>query len=547
MPSALYFLCFALLLPCEMLIWGRALDQSLEHTYLAQSVSLNILMEIPGGVLLLLMGIILCCILKATWSLNRNSHEEDGLLYGSIISLTGLLFLYFKLPCSFAFLIPLMCLGCCAAWYSSSVYPLRKSFLLPGNTARKATFAEYARAFHLLLGIQCGGCIIFQSGYSFCFSYPETTVFVLLPFLGLIQYSPGKLRGYVNACFGAMILCAGVYGIAGYFLYDLMQSDLGIYFTVLFVVLECILILRQWCGQVRNLSILLLIPATGLASLFMPQICSSLLIPLSAFILYLLVDNTERIRHYIFSFAHKRNHHASRQNCGKLCKALAWSAGVILSSYLLGEAYFREVLICTGVLLAGALLHIRFLSDRHEEHLILRNFPYITEIIFLCIALLILSDSRAEFMGFLCAFACGLSLAQSLRHTGEFLGWISSDRGILSRICLAAGWTILTFLMLLLFFRQLPACFYLGIFLILLGVLLVLESACHKEKTERRLTAGWVLVVLGQFISVTSPEIMLPVPEFYAAAFYPGLYALLAAFCIFYFQKIRKNKKDTLP
>ena len=545
MRTVLYFLCFALLLPCEMLIWGKALDESLAHTYLAQRLSLNILMDIPGFLLIAAGLGVLYCIFRGSASLQKESHAEDGMLYGSVITGVALLFLYFRLPCSFALILPLMCIGAAGAWYAAETRSLRKSFLLAKDMERKATLPEYFRAFHLLFGIQCAGCILFQSGYSFWFSYPLSPIFAFIPFIGLIQRTPGQLRNYIHSAFGSLLLCAGLSVACHMILEDAMMQDLGIFLAALFVILQCMLFIRQWFRRIRNLSILLLIPATLLSLLILPGICSVYLIPLTAFLLYLLLDNAGRIRKKLFSFVR-------RKIAGRLIftrkryKAVSWGAAVILTAYLLGENKYREILICIGVLLAGALFRAGVLRNRQEDHIILRNFPHITEVIFLGIALLVLSRTKAELLQALCAFACGASLLQSIWYTGEFLGKSGSCRGVISRCFPAVSSTLLSLLMILLFHWQLPAGLYLGIFLILSGILRVRNSSFHIREEERRETAGWVLVILGQFISVTSPEITLSHPEWYGKIWYCALFAVAAALYTFHILDARKIKKETL-
>ncbi|MBO5723402.1 MAG: hypothetical protein J6S58_01090 [Lentisphaeria bacterium] len=545
MRTALYFLCFALLLPCEMLIWGSALDRSLAGTVLAQRIGLSLLMEIPG-IFLILPGIaVLFCILRGSFTLQKGSHADDGLLYGSIVTLTALLFLYFRMPCSFALILPLMCLGCAGAWYSSPVSFRKKSFLLPKNTMRKAVFSEYFRAFHLLLGIQCAGCILFQNGYSLWLSYPLTSVFVLLPFLGIIQRTPEQLRSYIGSAFGALILCTVIYGGGLFFLEGLMISDLRIFLAVLFVVLQCMLFMRQWLKGFKNLSVLLLLPAAGLSLLLLPDICSLLLIPLTAFLLYLLIDNAKMILRFLLSLLHSRSFHIRLLSEDKY-KAIAWGGSAVLTACLLGPAKFRDILICIGVLAASALLRTFFLNNRREDHIILRNFPYIAEVIFLGGTLLILSGSLPELLGMLCAFACGATLLQAVWHTGELGRHTNHRQGVLSRIFLASAWSLCTVLMIVLFCLQFPAGLYLGLFLILSGIIRVWDSSYHRKEEERRVTAGWVLVVLGQFISVTTPGVLLPVPEWYNRGLCCGLLAMVAALCTFHIQDSRKLKKETL-
>ena len=548
MRTVLYFLCFALLLPCEMLIWGRALDESLAGTYLAQRISLNILLEIPRP-LLIPAGIgVLYGIFRGSASLQKKSHAEDGVLYSCVISWIALLFLYFRLPCSFAVILPLVCIAATGAWYVSDSYPLRKRFLLSRDRSRKATVPEYFRAFLLLLGLQCSGCILFQSGYSFWFSFPLSGGIAFLPFLGLLQRTPGKLRNYIHSVFEALILCTILFAGSHFILEESMMQDLGIFLSTLFVVIQCMLFLRQWFNGIRNLSIVLLIPAWGISFLILPGICSVFLVPLTAFLLYLLIDNAGRIRKTLLRrIRHRKPLHRKFLLTEDKYKAAAWGASAVLTSYLLGPGKFKEILICIGVLLASALLRAKFLHNRQEDHLILRNFPHIAEVIFLGITLLLLSRTKPELLQALCAFACGSTLLQSIWHTGEFLGQFHSSRGVVSRYFLSAACTLLSLLMILLFYGKLPAGLYLGIYLILSGVIRVWDSSFHAKEEERRETAGWVLVVLGQFISVTSPSILLPAPEWYGKVVYCGLFAAVAALYTFYILDSKKIKKETLP
>lgn len=546
MLGALYFLCFAVLLPCEMLIWAYALDRSLANSYLARRVSLSIFMEIPQLLLLGLAILTLVCILRACLSLGKGSHAKDGTLYAGFVTLTGVLFLYFRLPCSFALIVPLLITACTAAWYSSPSSTLREDFLLPKDMYRTASLAERLRAFHQLLAIQCASCLLFQGGYQLWFVFPWTSFIGFIPFAGLVLRTSGKLRQYINSSFGALVLCALLYGSSQFFLDDIPLSELSIFFAVLFVVLQFMLLLKQWIGNsLQNLSILLMLPAAGLSYMILIPICSFLIVPFCAYIFYILIDNAPSIRRFLFSFAHKRTRRWNILSDDEY-KAAAWGCGAVLTAFLLGPDKLKVILICTGVLLAGSLLRARFLSNRQEDHIILKNFPYIVEVILLGTALLILCPARKDLVISLCAFSCGAALMQWIWHTGRIIRNKSNEQeGPLVMIYLAASWGVLSIIMILLFFWQLPACLYFGIYLILAGLIRVGESACSARDEDRRSTAGWVLVILGQFMTVTSPEIVLPVPEWYDAASLCGFLAF-ASLYVFRLLDSRNRNKDTL-
>ena len=92
----MYILVFAVLLPLELLIWGKALDSALAESYLSKRLQLSLFFDLPRKIWLIGGLLALGGILRAVLELGRKSHRYDFLLFCGFPFYMFSLFLYFK-------------------------------------------------------------------------------------------------------------------------------------------------------------------------------------------------------------------------------------------------------------------------------------------------------------------------------------------------------------------------------------------------------------------------------------------------------------------
>ena len=267
LPTILYVLAFALLLPLELLIWGSALDNALAGTYLSRRLQLNLLTDLPGWLIYVSGAAAFCGMVCGLVCRRNGCSRYDALLYGSFPLYMLMLFLHFRLFCAVALGIPLICLGTAGCWFAYRT-PGRTPFLPPSDLTRCALWTERLSCLWLLLAVQFCGCLLLQEGYSLWAVSPKQGVFALLPFAGILLPKPGQLRDYVLGSVCALFCIGAVYGVGQLLIQDILQQlDFSVAMTWLFWELECALLLRPFLPKVRNSSLLIL----GLSACSTPQ------------------------------------------------------------------------------------------------------------------------------------------------------------------------------------------------------------------------------------------------------------------------------------
>ncbi len=540
LPTILYVLAFALLLPLELLIWGNALDSVLADTYLSRRLQLNLLTDLPGW-LIYVSGTAAFCGMVCGLVCRRNGCSRyDALLYGSFPLYMLMLFLHFRLFCAVALGIPLICLGTAGCWFAYRT-PGRTPFLPPSDLTRRALWTERLSCLWLLLAVQFCGCLLLQEGYSLWAVSPKQGVFALLPFAGILLPKPGQLRDYVLGSVCALFCIGTVYGVGQLLIQDILQQlDFSVAMTWLFWELECALLLRPLLPKVRNSSLLILGLSTCSTPWIMPQVCSPWFIVLSMYVIYLFLDNCRAIRKKIFSRSHFRRpgvHFLSWEEYA----AQAWGAGAFLTCLLVRPHETKTVLAGIGAVLIAALLRTRQLSRASEPHVILRNFPYLPETAALILSVLFLASSRASVMSVFSAYACAACLILMIWNAGALIGKFMPERP-LALAFQALGYGGLGFLLLLLFFFRAPTSLLLGLFLLLTGMIRIGAASFQHHTGCLQLTLGWGLAALGQLISVTSPEFRLYPPEWNPAA---PVCAVMACAALYFFRTFDfRNRKE---
>jgi|GEM_PF-2461629 len=522
----IYFLFYAIVLPGGLLIWGGALDEVLQGTYLAKRIQMSLWFELPREFFIALGVPALAAILRAAVELNRQSHRCDALLYGGFPLYMLCWFLYLRMPCSLAFGIPLICLGAAAIWMVCRRKD-RPPFLLPELSGGKASLVQRGGVLLQLLAIFFAAGLLFQEGYLLWLLFPGTMILALIPLLGFLLPTTGQLREYVSSSFYALILCGVIYFAGQFYGENVTLTDFGIMAAYLFLELQTALLVRALVPPMRNFSLVIL----GLSALVSWRIvlplCSPWIVTLSMYILYLLIDNRKAIRKKLFSRTHFRHAEVHVLSWEEYA-GQAWGFGALLAAYLVGPDRLFQVLAGLGAVLAGALLRSRLECNPDSDHVVLRNFPYTAEVSVLLITGIVGCDTRAELMILLSAFAAASCLMRMIWSVGGLIGRRGSEHPYLLefRIISNAG---ICFLLTVLFFVQAPASVLLGLFLLLRGIVRIWECAFQGKRRPRpELTSGWVLVGIGLFVFVSSSAARLPVPEWSSGAVVCALMACAA-------------------
>ena len=279
-----YILTFVIVLPGELVVWGRALDARLAGSYLAKRLRLSWYFDLPQELFLVLGGAAVCCMVRGFWDSARGSHARDILIFGGFPLYLLSLFLYFRMPCAVVFAAPLILLTAVAVWcaYRPENRPL---FLLPEDRTVPASALHRATALIQLLPVLLAASLIFQEGYLMWMSFRWTPVLVFLPLAGLLLPKAWQLREYAAGSLYALVLCAFIYLAGLFFAEGFLLTDFSIAISYVFLELVIALMIRPLL-PVRNLSLALL----GLSSLttfwIMPPVCSPWIVVMSMYVLY---------------------------------------------------------------------------------------------------------------------------------------------------------------------------------------------------------------------------------------------------------------------
>ena len=503
-------LLFVFLVPGELLFWGMALDARLAGSYLAKRVLLSLYFDLPQKLFLVLGAAAVCCMVRGFWGMARRSHDGDILFFGGFPLYMLSLFLYFRMPCSLVFGISLILLTEIAVWFACRPEN-RPAFLLPAGQIVPATFGQRAAAFFQLLPVLLAASLIFQEGYLMWIAFRWTPLLVAVPLAGLLLPKAGQIREYVAGSVYALILCGGIYMAGQFFADGVLLTDFGIVVAYIFLELVIAVMIRPLLPAVRNSSLLIL----GLSSLvtrwIMPPVCSPWIITLTMYVLYLLIDNRKAIRKKLLSRTHFRRSDVHILSWEEYA-AQAWGFGGLLAAYLAGPDYIKPILTGLGVLLFAWLLRARILSNVNAEHIILTHFPFAIEVTLLILSVFVVCHSRESAMVLLSAYAAAACLMQLVWSVGGLIGKYTQERPSLLFFHILS-YTGMSFLLILLFFLQASASVLLGCFCVLTGIIRIGGASCRKAGGNLGVTTEWVMIVIGQFIFVSSPEALLPLPR----------------------------------
>ena len=525
LKSILYMLFFSVLLPLELLIWGQALDSALDRTYLSKRLLLSLFFDLPRETWLITGILAAGAILQASLELGRKSHRRDYLLFCGFPPFMLSLFMYYRLPCSMAIGTGLITLTAAAVWYA---YPAegRPDFPLPDDRTVKATRIQRLTALFLLLGILFPGILIFQEGCQLWLAFQWTPLLMILPLAGVLLPTPGQLREYLTGGLYALILSALIYGIGQMFAENTIRTDCGIAVSYIFLELLVSRMIRPLLPEVRNNSLIIL----GLSSLatywIMPPVCSPWIITLSMYVLYLVIDNRRAIRKKIFSRTHFSSSEVHLLSWEEYA-AQAWGFGGLLAAWLAGPALLRQILFGLGAVLIAGIIRSRLLNNTKSDHLVLERFPYVLEISALLLSVMLCSSSgnsgipggssRNTVMILLSIYAAACCIMQVIWNIGGMIGRYNPERPSLQFFHIVCQFGI-GFLLVMLSSVEAPASVLLGFFCILNGIVKLADNSFLKNRRDLGLTAGWVLIAIGQFVFVSSAETILPKPEWSVGA-----------------------------
>ena len=543
LKTLFFILIFVIILPGELLIWGKTLDARLAGSYLSKRVELSICFDLPQELLLVLGAAAVCFMLRGFWGMFRKNHECDILIFGGFPVYMLSLFLYFRLPCTLVFGIPLILLTEIAVWFACRPEN-RPAFLLPDERTVPATPAQRAAAFFQLVPILLAASLIFQEGYLMWLTFSWTPLMVILPLAGLLLPKAGQIREYVGGALYALILCSAIYLTGQFFAVGVLMTDFGIVVAYVFLELMIAVMFRPLLPAVRNSSLLILGASSVLTYWIMPSVCSPWIITLSMYVLYLLIDNRKVIRKKLLSRAHFRRSEVHVLSWVEYA-AQAWGFGTLLAVYLAGPDFIHPILIGLGVLFVGRLIRSRILSISGAEHIILTHFPFAIEISLLILSAFLTCHSREAVMILLSAYAAASCLMLMVWSIGGLIGKYTEERPSLQlfHIFSYAG---MSFLLVLLFFIQAPASIMLGCFCILSGIIRIGGASYRKPRENFSLTAGWLMIVIGQFFFVSTSEVLLPSPK-WSSGCVPCAFVACAVLyvCRLYDFRIRERRINT--
>ena len=547
-----YFLIFAVLLPGELLWWGSSLDGILADSCLAKHLLLNPVMDLPKELFLITGVIALGCMVRGIAELSRRSHAGDPLLFGGFPFYMLSLLLYFRMPCALAVEIPLIVLGTAAVWHAYRPEG-RPAFLPPRGGKGRAPLKWRLRMLPLLAGVLFGACVLFQEGVQlWLFASRWTPGLIFLPLAGLLLPKQGELRDYVAGSVYALILCGFVSGGGSMLISDsLTLADYEISVAYIFLMLELALAARSLLPKIRNNSLLILPFCFALTRWIVPAFCDPLIISCTVYILYLLIDNRRSARASLFRLM--RRIPAPRFAVRREFAALSWGVAALLSAYLAGPDFSVQILAGIAAVFAASLLRIHFLNNPRSDHIILRHFPYALEIFLLLLTGIacspvrngvILPDAEARIglMIVMSSFAAAAALLQTVWNGGAAVGkYLPKPLPSLFRLCF--GNACICFLMVLLFFLNVPASILLGYFFIFTGILQIWAASGDESARNLGRTTGWVLIAVGQFIFISSSVAQLPDPKWTRCAAIAGGCAFAALYLTWLFDFYCRKKR----
>ncbi|OQA85471.1 MAG: hypothetical protein BWY31_01872 [Lentisphaerae bacterium ADurb.Bin242] len=513
------------MLPAELLIWGRALDYAFEDSYLARRVLMSPFFELPASLLWVVAVIGALCMIRAFFAICKESRAFDALLYSGFSLFMAALFLLFRMPVAAALGIPLVILGSIAAWFAYR-HPDRLPFLIPRDDRRPSFYERLLAAFQLLPVI-CGACLLFQDGYLLWLSFRFTPLLILTPFLGCLLPTREKLRSFVSGSVYGLILCGIVFGVMSLFAEGILLLDLCICMAFLFLEVEVALILREILPKIRNISLVILLLSVAATPFLIPPICSPWIISLSMYMMYLFIDNRSAIRKKLLSRAHFSSpdiRFITREEYA----AQAWGFGAMLVAWLAGTQGILVVIGAVAAVFAGAMWRTWILC-REEDHLFLNNFPYALETGALLLAVVSFSGSRTAAMVMLAACACAAPMMRAIWQTGALISKFGEERPT-ALFYLALANTGLFFLLLVMYLSRVTPAILIGTYFMLAGILRIGAASYIREGGELKRAFGWVLIVIGQFISVVPPEAPLPGPQWSNGAVICGVIAFAALY-----------------
>lgn len=552
LKSILYLIFFSVLLPAELLIWGQALDTVLAGTYLSKRLRLSLFFDLPREVWLAGAILALAAILRTAVELGRKSHRCDILLFCVFPFYMFSLFVFFDLPCTAAIGTGLIILATWAVWFA---YPKedRPPFPLPDDRTVTATPVQRLTAVFFLLGILTAGILIFQEGYQLWLAFQWTQLLVIVPLAGFALPTPGQLREYLTGGLYSLALAALIYGIGQFFPDSTLRSDWAIASTYIFLELLVSQMIRPVLPRVRNNSLIIL----GLSSLatywIMPPVCSFWIITLSMYVLYLVIDNRKAILRKMFyraNFGRNEVHLLSWEEYA----AQAWGFGGLLAAWLAGPQLLPLILIGLCAVLLAGLIRSRLVNDTQSDHLILESFPYALEVSALLLSVMFfcscLGSSSAAggtmldmVMILLSIYAAVSCVMQMIWNIGGLIGRYTPDRPALQMFHIFCQFGM-GFLLVMLFFVQAPASILLGCFCVLTGIVRIADNSFLKKQDRRPgLTADWVLIVIGQFVFVSSSETILPEPEWSLGAPVCALVSCAALYVYRLFDFSNRNRR----
>ena len=519
--SILYILFFSVLVPLELVIWGQALDTALGRTYLSRRMQLSLFYDLPRELWLTVAILSLGAILRAGLELGRESHRQDILLFCAFPFYMFSIFIFLKMPCAAVIGTGLAVLTAWAVWFACPAEG-RPPFPLMDDRPDKADLLQRLTAGVILAGLLSAGILIFQEGYQLWLALEWTPLLVIVPLAGLFLPTPGQLREYLAGGLHALVLTALIYGICQLFKDSFIRTDLGIVATYIFLELLVSQMIRPVLPKVRNSSLIIL----GLSSLatcwIMPPICSPWIVTLSMYVLYLVIDNRKAIRKKILSRANTRRtevHFLSWEEYA----AQAWGVGGLLAAWLAGPKLLPQILIGLGGVLLAGLVRSRLINDLRTDHLILKRFPYAIEISVLLLTVVFFCgrpdpycaagiSPQGMVMIQLSIYAAVSCVMQMIWNIGGLIGRYTQERPSLLFFHIFSQFGI-GFLLVLLFFVQAPASVLLGCFCTLTGIVKLADNSfLRKADKKPGLTVGWLLIVIGQFVFVSSSETILPEP-----------------------------------
>ena len=567
LTGIMYFLLFAVLLPGELLWWGCSLDGILKDSRLAKWIDLCFFTELPKNVVLVIGILAFGCMLRAIVGLSRRSHAADPLLYGCFPLYMVSLLLYFGKPCALAVELPLIVLGAAAVWHAYRPAGRPPFFRVPRDRKSKATLKCRLWAMFLLTGQLFVAGVVFQEDVQLWLAVsPWTWILIFLPLLGVLLPTAAQIRDYLANSVYALVLCCVLCGAGAMVIEDCsLQADYEIAVGCIFLLLELSLMIRPFLPPIRNNSLLILaaccVAVWGIIPNFEDVSIPAFSIALSAYVLYSLIDNRRVIRGNLLLLV--RHLPKPRFDVRREFTALSWGVAAMLAVYLAGteKEYFIPVLSGIGAVFAGSLLRVYFQNNPRSDHIILRNFPFAIEIFFLLLTgiaicnllavMIPLPDpdrdvdalARGWLMIVLGAFAAAAALMQTVWYGGGPAGKYT-DRYPSDLLMLSLGNAGICFLLVLLFFLQVPASLLLGYFFILSGILRIRASSSGWSGGNLGLTTGWVLIAIGQFMFVASSKARLEPPDWTSYAAIVGAVAFAASYLTWLFDfYLRKRKK----